>query len=123
MALRDELGRAIRTERERRGLSQSALAEAVGVSLQSIGKIERGRSAPSFDTLEAIARELAVPVRDFFSAPDGSAYEAERVAALLAPLGQDARAQVHRLLYAFLKAEPGDREQAERVLLTLLRRA
>jgi transcriptional regulator with XRE-family HTH domain len=122
MALRDELGRAIRSERERRGMSQSALAEAVGVSLQSIGKIERGRSAPSFDTLEAIGRVLAVPVREFFPAGNAAADPpAVRITALLAPLTGAEREQAERLLYAFRNARTAaDREQAERVIVALL---
>ena len=124
MALREELGLAIRRERERRGMSQSALAEAVGVSLQSIGKIERGRSAPGFDTLEAIARVLAVPVREFFpfddAAPDAPV---ARIAALLAPLTEAERQQAERLLFAFRAAASSDeREQAERVLVAMLKR-
>ena len=31
-----------------------------------LGRIERGKSAPSLDTLEEIARVLQTPVQDFF---------------------------------------------------------
>lgn len=123
MALRDDLGRAIRLLREQRGMSQTALAEAVGVSLQSIGKIERGRGAPTFDTLEAIARVLATPVRELFPAGDTAADSTSaRIAALLAPMTEAERAQAERVLYAFRQARrPEERDRAERVLLALFR--
>lgn len=37
-----ELGREVRAERVRRGLSRAQLAEQTGVSTSQIGKIERG---------------------------------------------------------------------------------
>ena len=66
MGLQQELGRQVRLHRERSGLSQVDLAEAIGRSVQMLGRIERGKSAPSLDTLEEIARVLQTPVRDFF---------------------------------------------------------
>jgi transcriptional regulator with XRE-family HTH domain len=66
MGLQQELGRQVRLHRERSGLSQVDLAEAIGRSVQMLGRIERGRSAPSLDTLEEIARVLQTPVRDLF---------------------------------------------------------
>ena len=66
MGLQQELGRHVRRHRERVGMSQVDLAEAIGRSVQMIGRIERGKSAPSFATLEEIARVLETPVQDFF---------------------------------------------------------
>ena len=48
-------------------------SRAGGLTEQYIGVIERGDRAPSFKTLEALAKALKTPVRDFFphpSAPD-----------------------------------------------------
>ena len=70
MGLKQELGRQVRRHRERTGLSQVDLAEAIGRSVQMVGRIERGKSAPSLDTLEEIARVLETPVRDFFGAEE-----------------------------------------------------
>jgi len=56
--LQKSVGRAIRMQRERLGLTQAVLAEAVGLTEQYIGVIERGVRAPSFRTLEALARTL-----------------------------------------------------------------
>ncbi len=48
-ALRERFARAVKGERERRGLSQSELAELVDVSVDHISKIERQVYQPSFD--------------------------------------------------------------------------
>jgi transcriptional regulator with XRE-family HTH domain len=48
---RAKLGAAIRTVRERQGLSQSALSEASGLHRTHISRIERGLCEPTFKTL------------------------------------------------------------------------
>ena len=45
-------------------LTQAALAERVGMSRVTLGKIERGVVLPRAETLTALARGLGVPVRD-----------------------------------------------------------
>lgn len=75
--LRREVGNLIRHHREMAGLTQAELAARIDRSVQLIGRMERGQAAPGFDTLEALARALAVPVREFFGAGQ---YEAGRSA-------------------------------------------
>ena len=58
----------VRHHRERAGLTQSDLAERANKSLDTVGKIERGSVAPSFETLSDFSRVLDVPVREFFGA-------------------------------------------------------
>jgi len=60
------LGMRIREVRKLRGLSQERLAERVGVDPKQISRIEGGKSAPSLDTLEAIAKHLQVEMKDLF---------------------------------------------------------
>jgi len=60
------LGMRIREVRKARLLSQEKLAEKVGVDPKQISRIEGGKSAPSLDTLEAIAKNLQVEVKDLF---------------------------------------------------------
>ncbi len=57
----------VRERREIRGLSQSELAEAAGLSRQSIGAIEAGRATPSVDVALRLARALDSRVEDLFS--------------------------------------------------------
>lgn len=58
MNLLEALGRVVRRERARRGLTQEKLAELSDLHTNLISLIERGKSAPAIDTLEAIARAL-----------------------------------------------------------------
>lgn len=52
----EEVSNQIRNSRQARGLTQDDLAQAVGVSRQSINAIERGRYTPSL----ALALRFAV---------------------------------------------------------------
>lgn len=61
------LGNDLRTLRELRGgMTQQALADAVGVSRQTIIAIERNKYSPSLEVAFRIARELEVPLTDAF---------------------------------------------------------
>lgn len=61
MALARQVGLSIRMLRKRRGLTQAALAELIDRSDVALGAIERGVSAPSFETLERLSAALKVP--------------------------------------------------------------
>lgn len=105
MRLQKSVGRAIRMQRERAGLTQAALAEAVGLTEQYIGVVERGVRAPSFKTLEALARTLKTPVRNFFPHPlaqDQVDDTLSDVIGLLAPLPGDERARALKVLQSML---------------------
>lgn len=54
--------------RSARGLSQTELARKSGISRVALGKIERAEWIPRADTLEALASELGVPVRELVTA-------------------------------------------------------
>jgi len=68
MKLRDRVSLRIKTIRKRRGLTQDQLAERIGRTGDAISQLERGRSLPSFETLERLALALDVPIQDFFDA-------------------------------------------------------
>ena len=51
-----ELGMRIKRLRVAKGLTQEKLAEALGVSLEHIGKIERGKRTPSLDLVIAMSK-------------------------------------------------------------------
>lgn len=70
------LGRAILSERRRAGESQSALAQALGVSAGAVSKWERGVVCSDLETLLALASHFGVaPSRLYYSAPCESAAE------------------------------------------------
>ena len=61
------LGNDLRTLRELRGgMTQQTLADAVGVSRQTIIAIERNKYSPSLEVAFRIARELEVPLTEAF---------------------------------------------------------
>lgn len=74
-AFKVKLGEKIRELRRETGLTQEELAEKAGVSVNFIGKAERGESAASVRTLRVIARALGMGLKDLFDFPDEDAGE------------------------------------------------
>ncbi len=69
---------AVRATRQRLGMQQQVLAEAIGVSRQTLSLIEAGETVPSTQIALALARELRCRVEDLFSLHrDGQVIEAE----------------------------------------------
>lgn len=64
-----------RRHRRRLGLTQAALAEKLELSVDMIGRLERGTVAPSFDTIERIAAAFRIDPAVLFGAPDPSEAE------------------------------------------------
>ena len=58
--LADRFATNLKVERLRRKLSQEALAAKAGLSVSYISMLERGQRTPPLDTLESIAKALAV---------------------------------------------------------------
>ncbi|MFC6827040.1 helix-turn-helix transcriptional regulator [Halopelagius fulvigenes] len=56
----------LRTRRERASMSQADLAEAVGVSRQTINAIERGRYDPSLELAFKLAAHFGCRIEDVF---------------------------------------------------------
>lgn len=65
--LRKQFGKRLREIRQDRGLSQEELAEILDCSVDFLSMVERGISAPSFDTLEKISKKLKIPVSVLFA--------------------------------------------------------
>jgi transcriptional regulator with XRE-family HTH domain len=53
-----DLARTIKTRRQARGLTQQDIADAVGITRQSLARIERGHGGVSFDTVLRILETL-----------------------------------------------------------------
>jgi transcriptional regulator with XRE-family HTH domain len=60
----ESIGARLKNIRKKRGLTLRALGKAANVSHSFIADIESGRSNPSLDTLEALAKALDVPIID-----------------------------------------------------------
>jgi transcriptional regulator with XRE-family HTH domain len=64
------VGALIRAQRKARGMPQTELAEALGVTFQQIQKYERGANRVSSSKLYEIAQKLDTPLVTFFEGLD-----------------------------------------------------
>jgi transcriptional regulator with XRE-family HTH domain len=65
--LRKKFGQRLREIRLSRRLTQERFAETLNLSVDFLSLIERGRNAPSFETLDRIAKRLKMSVADLFA--------------------------------------------------------
>ena len=65
-AARDLLAKNVRLLRQERGLTQEALADAIGLRQAQVSEVEAGKSNIVLDGLIAIAHGLGVPVARLF---------------------------------------------------------
>jgi len=60
MTWKQQLGEEIAKARRKAGMTQGQLEDAIGVSRQTIGLYENGKTPPPFETLASIASALGV---------------------------------------------------------------
>jgi transcriptional regulator with XRE-family HTH domain len=91
------VGARIRLQRTMRGLTQSGLAERVGISFQSVQKYERGENRVSASRLHEFAQALGVGEQYFFDGltPVGAT---TRAMALSANEGRELQRQLAAVL-------------------------
>src|ERR1700738_5122834 len=102
-----EVGHRIRIERLARGLSQTALANQLGVTFQQVQKYEKGVNRVGAGRLARIAEVLGVPISFFFEGPKGPMGPASNVSEALGFINT---AGALRLVRAFDKMSPATRE-------------
>jgi transcriptional regulator with XRE-family HTH domain len=108
--LRRSFGANLRQCRKLRRLSQSQLAEAADLSLDMIGRLERGTAAPSFETIEALVAALDVPASALFGESfSGIADNSERSKLL------------HKVIRMLSGTSDADLRRAERIIAALLK--
>jgi transcriptional regulator with XRE-family HTH domain len=61
------LGKAIRFLRETKKLSQRDLAGSSGIDATEISRLEKGKSNPTHETLQRLAKGLGVPCSQIFT--------------------------------------------------------
>ncbi len=108
-----EVGLRLRLLRRERGLSQSDLAQALGLTFQQVQKYEKGTNRISASKLWEAARFLSVPVSALFGADQGSPPRSEAMAALAEP-------DTVRLLEAWSRIERVDQRRAVLALVRSL---
>ena len=69
-SLRKDFGNRLLAIRHERKLTQEQFAEHGGISVDFLSLIERGINAPSFETIEQMAKSLRVPVKALFEFPE-----------------------------------------------------
>ncbi|HEC90918.1 MAG TPA: helix-turn-helix domain-containing protein [Alphaproteobacteria bacterium] len=109
--IKREFGRRLREYRLDKGMTQARLAEKGGLSLDMIGRLERGQAAPSFKTIGKLCEILAVPPEALFGGR--SRYE-------ISPSEQDVRLQEICDMLTELNAT--DLRWIESIIRTVLRR-
>ena len=73
------IGHKIRAFRKEKGLSQSALADLIDISTESISNLERGIHRPTFETMIKISEQLNIPLGNFVDdAPDNKMKSSRR---------------------------------------------
>jgi transcriptional regulator with XRE-family HTH domain len=110
--LRELVRARIRALRRERGLSQEALCERAGISVDAVTRIERGSRVPTLDTLERLAGALGVSVVELVAPPvnvrpSKVPAPVRRIVALLErepPEVQDGMEEIARALLRTVKA-------------------
>lgn len=69
------IGKRIKSARQKVGMSQEELAQTIGVTKSTISKYEKGAREPRYDQLQRIAAALGVPVQELIA--DWSAVDKE----------------------------------------------
>jgi transcriptional regulator with XRE-family HTH domain len=64
--LRKKFGQQLRSIRAQRRMTQEQFAETLNISVDFLSLIERGINAPSFETLERMAKRLRLSVAELF---------------------------------------------------------
>jgi len=62
-----KFGKAFRTEREIRGISQREMARRLGITPVALWKIEAGRTTPKWHTIRRFIGDMHIPTAYFFS--------------------------------------------------------
>ncbi|MEI9409155.1 helix-turn-helix transcriptional regulator [Mesorhizobium salmacidum] len=66
MDTRHRLGIRLKHIRKQRGFTQDQLAGQTGRSVDAISNLERGKSLPSFETIERLSQALGVELKTLF---------------------------------------------------------
>jgi transcriptional regulator with XRE-family HTH domain len=102
-----DVGRRIRAQRLVCRMSQTELANNLGVTFQQVQKYEKGVNRVGAGRLTKIAKVLGVPVSSFFGAHDGGALERSDRGTASSPLKLLTVPGALRLLRAYSQLNDG----------------
>ena len=69
MSLKHTFGKNVKYYRYRKHLTQANLSEKIDVSVNYLGRLERGKHSADFDVIETIAKALDVQPFELFLEP------------------------------------------------------
>jgi transcriptional regulator with XRE-family HTH domain len=107
-----EVGHRIRIERLARGLSQTALANQLGVTFQQVQKYEKGVNRVGAGRLTRIAEVLGIDVSAFFGSKEMAGGDAAKESGAASPLKLLTVSGAFRLLRAYGDIEDGNLRRA-----------
>ena len=104
-----QIGARVRAIRGKTGLTQADLAEACGLSAETIGRLERGAYEPSLSTMMLVVQALHTPIEDVLLGEGGGNERPEKAhpplvrrlaasASLLDPVRQRALLHISTLM-------------------------
>lgn len=70
-----QIGNVIRAHRKTTGMTQAMLAEAIGLEIETISRMETGKRLPTIEKLLEIADVFRIPIANFFEAVDAVAQQ------------------------------------------------
>jgi len=70
-----QIGNVIRVHRKTTGMTQAMLAEAVGLEVETISRMETGKRLPTIEKLLEIADVFRIPIASFFESVDAVAQQ------------------------------------------------
>ena len=117
------VGKRLRLRRTMMGLSQEAIAKAVGITFQQVQKYEKGANAMNSNRLFEFSQFMNVPVAYFFEGLDSSSPAATGFAEEAATFDHKGRAVSDRESLEIMKAFKRIKEQVIRKRLADLVRA
>ena len=121
-ALQKQVGRRIRELREKKGLSQEALAGICNLHRTYVGLIERGERNLTLSTIAVVADGLGVAPAELLSAVDSKA-ATERVSKTKIPTpANDIAAHITAIRRILLEAKLADEAHYEELDRAALRR-
>lgn len=80
MDLRHRIAIRVKEIRKARGLTQEAVADLIGRSVDAVSLLERGKIVPSLDTLQALSTALDISIHDLLDFGDKPAKDKEVIA-------------------------------------------
>ena len=91
-------GKRLRSLRRAKDMTQEQVAERAGLSLQSVGEIERGRGNPTLVNVERLSDALDIELTELFDLGDVKMTREQAVQEILARLEGATEEQVRALL-------------------------